>query len=449
MAFSASRVPFTAATKPSLALSNENVMLAAESKYPTMYTASESKLIARYCGIFSPVAAVVSWVVSFGSPGKRTLYRPSGELYLIQPVWPCSANGSAAISSTSKVIDAFFIRLLSKVQCGDSALRKSRPGRRLPAIFPRCTREGKAIPWLCCLDGTSAGSGAGGPRGRLEDGERGALRVGDDGHSSDIFEIGGRHVELCAKLLGLGGGGVTIGNSEIRQPMRRDSRLAMRGGRNAPDEFLAILYMPVIVSGVFVFLHHLPAEEFGIKLARPRLVRCAQVSPAECAVHARDSSSHMFVGLPDGENRPCRVLEICHAAGIENVERRGQHLAAELAGSVGGVIGALDADVQVPMRRNAPGALLRVKGIGCAGVASLELEHAVETVRAYRGVRGSPAENLAVESFCGGLVGGGEFGPAERPGGVLFDMRHGRDYTPAAEDGEEARLAGREASPGA
>src|SRR5713101_3905163 len=275
-------------------------------------------------------------------------------------------------------------------------------------------------------------SGAGGPRGRLEDGERGALRVGDDGHSSDILEIGGRHVELCAKLLRLGGGGITIGNSEIGRPMGRNSRLVIGARRNAPDEFLAILYMPVVVSGVLVFLHHLPAEQIGIKLAGPRLVRRTQVSPAERAVHARDSSSHMFVGLPDGETRPCGVLEICHAAGIENVERRGQHLAAELACTVSGVIGALDADVQVPMRRNAPGALLRVKGIGCAGVASLELEHGVETVRAYRGVRGSPAENLAVESFCGSLVGGGEFGPAERPGGVLFDMRHGGDCTPAA-----------------
>src|SRR5713226_3433144 len=449
MAFSASKVPFTAATKPSLALSNENVMLGAESKYPTMYTASESELIARYCSIFSPVAAVVSWVVSFGSPGKRTLYRPSGELYLIQPVWPCSANGSAAISSTSKVIDAFFIRLLSKVQCGDSALRKSRPGRRLAAIFPRCTREGKAIPWLCCLDGTSASSGAGGPRCRPNNGECGALRIGDDGYSPDIFEIGGRYVELCAKLLRLGGGGITIGNSEIGRPMGRNSRLVIGARRNAPDEFLAILDMPVIVSGVFVFLHHFPAEEFGIKLAGACLVRCTQVSPAECAVHARDSSSHVFVGLPDGENRSCRVLEIRHAAGIENVKRRSQHLAAELAGSVGGVVGALNGDVKVPMRRNAPGALFRVKSIRCAGVASLELEHGVKTVRACRGVRGSPAEHLAVEGFCGGLVGGGEFGPAERPGGVFFDMRHGRDYTPAAEEGEGARLPGCEAARGA
>src|SRR5712692_186426 len=275
-------------------------------------------------------------------------------------------------------------------------------------------------------------SGAGGPRGRLEDGERGALRIGDDGHSSDIFEIGGRHVELCAKLLGLGGGGVTIGNSEIGRPMGRNSRLVIGARRNAPDEFLAVLDMPVVVSGVLLFLNYRTAEEFGIKLPDACLVRCTQDRTAESAVHARDSSSHMFLGLPDGENRPCGVLEIRHATGIENVECGGQHLAAELAGSVGVVVGALDGDVKVPMRRNAPGALFRIKGIRCAGVASLKLEHGVKTVRTCRGVRGSPAEHLAVESFCGGLVGGGEFGPAERPGGVLFDMRHGRDYTPAA-----------------
>src|SRR6266581_2843383 len=273
---------------------------------------------------------------------------------------------------------------------------------------------------------------AGGPRGRLEDGERGALRIGDDGHSSDIFEIGGRHMKSSAKLLGHRGGGITIGNGEIGRPMGRNSRLAMRGGRNAPDEFLAILDMPVVVGGVLVFFHHLPAEQIGIKLTGPRLVRCTQVSPAERAVHARDSSSHMFVGLPDGESRPCGILEACHAAGIENVERASQHLAAELAGTVGGGVGALYADVEIPMRRNAPGALFCVKGIRCSSVASLELERSVKTVGAYRGVCGSPAEHLAVESFCGGLVGGGEFGPAERPGGVLFDMRHSGDCTPAA-----------------
>jgi len=49
----------------------------------------------------------------------------------------------------------------------------------------------------------------------FKDGEGGALRIGYDGHPPDILKIGRRHVELCPELLGLGRGGVAIGNSEV------------------------------------------------------------------------------------------------------------------------------------------------------------------------------------------------------------------------------------------
>src|SRR6266853_2571821 len=135
-------------------------------------------------------------------------------------------------------------------------------------------------------------------RGGLEDGEGGALRIGDDGNAADVLKIGGRHVELGAKFLGLGGGRVAIGNGEVREPMRRNASLVMRGRRDATDEVLAVFDVPVIVGGVFIFLYYLPAKEVGIELTRAGLVGRIQVGPAKRPLRASDSGSRILVGLP-------------------------------------------------------------------------------------------------------------------------------------------------------
>ena len=117
-------------------------------------------------------------------------------------------------------------------------------------------------------------------RGDLKDGERGALRIGHDGDAADVFEVGGRHVESCAELIGFFGRSVTIGNGKVGQPVRRNTRLILGSGRNATDEVLAVLDVPITVRGVFVFFHHAPTKQVGIELAGPRLIRRAQIGPA-------------------------------------------------------------------------------------------------------------------------------------------------------------------------
>jgi hypothetical protein len=44
------------------------------------------------------------------------------------------------------------------------------------------------------------------------------------------------------------------------------------------------------------------------------------------------------------------------------------------------------------------------------------------------GIGGSPSEKIGIEILGGGLVGGGQFEPAERGNRVFVDVGHGRKY---------------------
>src|SRR5262249_38005970 len=70
--------------------------------------------------------------------------------------------------------------------------------------------------------------------------------------------------------------------------------------------------------------------------------------------------------------------------------------------------------------------LFWTKRAGRCCVQAFELEDGVNLVGAHGYVVGGPAENFAVEGFGGGLVGGGEFNPAEVAGGMFVDGWHGR-----------------------
>src|SRR5882762_1754838 len=150
-----------------------------------------------------------------------------------------------------------------------------------------------------------AGGAAG---GGFEDGEGGALRIGDDGNAADVLEIRGWHVELGANFFGLGGGRVAIGNGEVREPMSGNAWLVMRGRRDTADELFAVFDVPVIVGGVFVFLYDLPTKKVGIELPGAGLVGRTQVGPAKRPMRAGDSGSRILVGLPERENGAGGVL---------------------------------------------------------------------------------------------------------------------------------------------
>src|SRR5207253_8337816 len=99
----------------------------------------------------------------------------------------------------------------------------------------------------------------GSTRGGFENGEGGALRVGDDRNAAHVFKIRRRHIELGAKIFCGRSSGVTVGSGEVRQPVSGSAGLEIRSRGNTADEFLAVHDVPVIVS-LFVFLQKLPAE---------------------------------------------------------------------------------------------------------------------------------------------------------------------------------------------
>src|ERR1039458_8993813 len=89
-----------------------------------------------------------------------------------------------------------------------------------------------------------------------------------------------------------------------------------------------------------------------------------------------------------------------------------------------GRVGVLDCDVNHPVRRNALRALVGTQRASGGRFAALEFEFGVVVVRTHRIVMGFPAEERAVEALGGVLVGGVEFNPAERAGGMLVDVCH-------------------------
>jgi hypothetical protein len=261
------------------------------------------------------------------------------------------------------------------------------------------------------------------------------LWVGHDGNAADIFKIRGRHIDLGSEIFCSRGSDVAIGNGEVREPVRGSAGLAVGSRRDSADELLAILDVPVIVSGVFVLLHDVPAKEVGIELTGARLIGRAQVRPAESAVRSGDACAGIFVGLPQGEYRAGGILQDGHATGIENIRGRSQNLAAKLFGAGGSGVGAFDGDVQIPVWRNAVGEFVGTKFVASCGVAPFELEYGVNLVRADGHVLGGPAEDLKIEIRGGGLVGGAEFDPAKFAGSVFFDVRHNAGSVLPGRDG--------------
>jgi hypothetical protein len=137
-----------------------------------------------------------------------------------------------------------------------------------------------------------------------------------------------------------------------------------------------------------------------------------------------DSGSEILVRLPQTEGSPRGILHNGHATGIENIKGRRQNCAAEFGGASGSGVGAFDGDIQIPVRRNAAGELVGTKCTAGCGITPFELKNGIEVVGTDGKTLDGPAKDFGIEIRGGGLVGGGEFHPAERAGSVFFDVGH-------------------------
>src|SRR5215468_2835005 len=258
----------------------------------------------------------------------------------------------------------------------------------------------------------------------LEDGEDCALRVRNDGHSTNVFKIGRGHKESGAQLFGLASRHVAVGDVEVWQPIGGSAGAVVRSGRNAADVLLAVLDVPVVVCRLFVFLLYLPSEKIGIKLAGASLVRRVEVAPAERAVLARDANAGIPVRLPNRKGGAVGILHDGRPAGVSHIEGCRENRTAHFGGPRGRSVRTSHRDVEAPVGRHA---VLQLFGSnrrsrGC--VASTKLIDGIDPVRCDGNVLGRPTEDLPVKGLGGGLVGGGEFDPAEVTRGVSVDVRH-------------------------
>src|SRR5262249_413572 len=151
----------------------------------------------------------------------------------------------------------------------------------------------------------------------------------------------------------------------VCKPMGGSAGPKIRGGRNAPDELLAVLDVPVVVSWVFVLPQDLPAEKTRVELAGASLVGRVEIAPAERAGGSRDAGAGIYGCLPDGKCSSGGVLNDGHAAGISDVKRSSEDLAAELGRTRGRGVCVLHGDVHAPVRPNAVLKLFGAKLAGC------------------------------------------------------------------------------------
>src|SRR5437667_4638337 len=155
----------------------------------------------------------------------------------------------------------------------------------------------------------------------------------------------------------------------------------------------------------------------------------------------RDAYAGVLIRLPETEDGPGGILHNSHAAGLKNIKGRREEFATELLGAGGGGVSAFDANVEIPMRRNALGELFGTKRTACGGVTSLETENRIEVVGPHGHVVGGPAKDFGVEVDGSVLVSGGEFGPAKCARSVFFNVWHSAGSVLPGRDGSKMGAA--------
>ncbi len=71
----------------------------------------------------------------------------------------------------------------------------------------------------------------------------------------------------------------------------------------------------------------------------------------------------MLFGFPDRKHGSRGILDDCHASVIVDIERRGKDFSAKLARALCRIVGAFDAHVEIPVRRNSYRHLVPANGV--------------------------------------------------------------------------------------
>ncbi len=162
----------------------------------------------------------------------------------------------------------------------------------------------------------------------LEECKGSALRIGQHGHASDIFNRHGRHLELCTEILGLCGNRIAIGYLQVDLPVRRRGGIAKRGRENSCNELVLAEEVVVVVRRVFVFFADAPSKKLLVETARGILIGSAEVSDAKGSWNPLNTEPALAFRLPHGKNCSGGVLQDSHSSHVEDIEGRGKNFRA-------------------------------------------------------------------------------------------------------------------------
>src|SRR5256886_1477743 len=185
-----------------------------------------------------------------------------------------------------------------------------------------------------------------------EQAERRALRVLENREAAAWKVLRPQHL-LAAEVDGLLVGFVDIIGTEVNHPVGRDLGRHHRVHVHAAGDALSVELKLCVVAQTFAHRTHLlgPAEHLGVEI-----LGGVEVSRVELGPSVRIRLAHHFgtvhlTGLPGRDEGATRILEDRHAAGLQDVERRRDHLAAGRLHLLGERIDVAAADVQAPGRR--------------------------------------------------------------------------------------------------
>ena len=142
-----------------------------------------------------------------------------------------------------------------------------------------------------------------------------------------------------------------------------------------------------------------------------------------------DRSADVQLGLPDHEESALRILDDGHPPDVHHVERRRDHVGAQLLGAICRLVRALHRDVGVPRGRRAVLALHLVLQGDPGDRLAADVHHRVRHAVPDRLVVGIPSEQLAVVLLGPVLIGGGEVCPGESARCVFGSFGHAGDPT--------------------
>src|SRR5215211_3442129 len=248
----------------------------------------------------------------------------------------------------------------------------------------------------------------------LEDRERGALGIAKD---SDLpgGEIQGPGQHGTSKPAGLLHGGVPRWNREVREPEGRRLAMLLRHRHETAVLVASVLDRRVDDSSIVLDRIGLPTEERAVEIAGRLGVAGLEFVPAHTANVVDPSRADVRPRLPDTEHRAGGVGEHGQAAEPGNVEGLLQYSGAQSLRPCGGLFGARDGDIVVPVR----GLLvLLVDRTNHVAVA-----HRVNAARDLI-VPELPAKQITVEGLTTLRVHGRKIHPAERSRLVRLPLTH-------------------------